>query len=83
MVQSRAETERVGWRYQIESQLGIRYSYWRDAAYRLFPPDWMKRPSPSGAGLTPEEGGTTPGPPMPDRQLGLWERGRAHGPQAG
>ena len=40
-VQAYAEIARVGWRHEIERQLGIRYSYWRDVSYRIFPPDWM------------------------------------------
>ena len=41
LAQNRAEQARVGWRMDIERQLGIRYEYWRDISYRVFPPQWM------------------------------------------
>lgn len=78
LCQHEAETQRVGWRHQIEGALGIRYSYWRDAAYRLFPSRWMQelpgyRP-PRFPGDPPEQAAEEP---AADRQLPLWEERRA------
>lgn len=41
LFQHESETQRVGWRHQIEAALGIRYTYWRDVSYKIFPPQWM------------------------------------------
>ena len=77
LFQHQAETQRVGWRHQIEAELGIRYSYWRDAAYRFFPSRWMQelpyyRP-PRFPGDPPPERQENAGAEDQDRQLSLWD----------